>query len=78
VDQTGNHWDVFYNVSYAATVTDNGLVAGSGHDVALESDPEASTFVMLAGAALTGLGYAGLRWFRKPKATKANGPNATA
>jgi hypothetical protein len=37
------------------------FAASGGHDIALEAVPEASTFVMLASAALTGLGFAGLR-----------------
>jgi MYXO-CTERM domain-containing protein len=52
-------------VAYTQTVPTNGFAGGN--DVALEAVPEASTFVMLAGAALTGLGYAGLRRIRRRK-----------
>jgi MYXO-CTERM domain-containing protein len=67
-DSSGNYWEVFYNSSYYTQT-----VGAGGSDIALEAVvngvPEASTMTMLAGAALMGLGYAGLRRIRRRKDT---------
>jgi hypothetical protein len=57
-------WEVFYTANYQT-----GQLSG-GYDVAIEAVnavPEASTMTMLAGAALMGLGYAGVRRLRRRK-----------